>query len=350
MSEDIQIRLKDLKCDTIKVADLMKDVEIIPLEDTISFMISWPKTFIVTENGFFLHDNPSPEVAKILYFDKHGKALNHIGAIGNGRGEYVTIWDTATDRKGDTIIVTSINKNLLYDKSGKFLTSKEFGFDCLLKTQTAKTSSGYICATDYDGSDYLLHVYDKDLNLIDELLPTNGLINTQGGDAANKIRTDGDKVYYCDGLNSAFYYIDLSDSKRNKRYHFIDDEMLSSDKPRMDYEKGPVFAMISGYYMENENIICYIYRKDAPGTNIKINTKTNEVRQFVYDGWFPGFRDYYDGHYYMLVDPTRFLEYVEEHEYESDFTKSEFVKILKKVYKSSGLKIEEKSNYVILKF
>ena len=348
-SDEVQIRLKDLECDTIKVADLMKNLEIIPLEDNPSYMISRPHKFTVTDNGFFLYDNPSPETAKILYFDKHGKALNHIGALGKGRGEYITIYDTSTDRKGDTVLVTSIDKHYLYDKTGKFITSKEYNVHPGTINYVAKTASGYICSTDFTGFEYQIQVYDNDLNVIDGLLPTNGIVDRMLF-VGNEARVEGNKIFYCSFLNSAFYLIDLSDSKHKKCFHLIDDEMLSPDKPKMDPMAPPIYTTISGYYVENDNIICCLVDKDFEATYIKINTKTNEVRQFVYDGWFPDFCDYYDGHYYMLVDQTKFLEYVEEHEYESDTTKSEFVKILKKVYKSSGLKIDEKSNYVILKF
>ena len=48
------------------------------------------------------------------------------------------------------------------------------------------------------------------------------------------------------------------------------------------------------------------------------------------------------------MEQTEFLELVEEHDYESEPTDSEFARILKKAYRSSGLKIDEKSNFVII--
>lgn len=350
---EIQISLKDLKCDTIKVAESVKNLEIIPLEDKPSFMICDPSNLIITQNGFFIYDYDNCDNDKILYFDNKGKALNKIGSIGHGRGEYVTIWDTATDRNGDTIIVTSLDKHLLYDKTGKYLMSKEFGFNSGTINRVAKTSSMYICSTEYFGAEYQLHVYDKDLNLIDELLPTNGSVSGVFAPSLNKIQANGNKVYYLDYHTSTFYCLDLLNKKDNISYHFIDKEMVSFDKvvkygdDIYKYSSG-----IEGYYLENETLICHLANTNQQDlTYIKINTKTNEVRKFVYDGWMPLIWDYYDGHNYVIMDQTEFLECLKDEEYyESEITKSEFSKKLKQVYKSSGLEINEKSNYVILKF
>lgn len=347
--KEIQISLKDLKCDTIKVAELVKNLEIIPLEDKPSYMIGWPSRFIVTKNGFFIYDRPSGDIFNVMYFNKKGKALNKIGAIGHGRGEYETLWDTATDRNGDTIIVTSWDKHYLYDKKGKYLTSKEFGIECGLINSIAKTSSGYICTTEYTGAKYQLHVYDNDLNLIDELLPTNDKVSGVPNNELNHIQVKGNKIYYLDYHNSTFHCLDLLKKKDKVAYHFIDKDMLSLDnlEKMQNQDMGMIkFTCINGYYMENENIICRLENTSKLSiTNIKINTKTNEVRKLVYDGWIPLIfdYDYYEGYHYLIMNQTEFLRYVEEHgpDYIIESDDYEFVKKLKEVYKTSGLNINE---------
>lgn len=349
--DEIQISLKNMKCDTIKVAKLIQNMEIIPLENKNSHMISWPLKLSVTKIGFLIYDKPSLENEKVLYFNRQGRALNKIGAIGHGKGEYITIYDTATDRNGDTIIVTSMGKHYLYDKTGKFLSSNEYEIQPYgMIYKVAKTSSGYICSTDYSGADYQLHLYDKQLNLVEELLPTNNIIN-HNGYTSNHIQVDGNKVFYGDYHTSSLYCFDFSNTKQMKRYHFIDEEMFSLDKPNNEEVGVHDYTGLLVDYLENDNVICSLAHWKRETMRIKINTKTNEVRKFVYDGWMPLIWDYYDGHNYVIMDQTEFLECLKDEEYyESEITKSEFSKKLKQVYKSSGLEINEKSNYVILKF
>ena len=261
-----------------------------------------------------------------------------------------------TDRKGDSIFISCCGrKNMLYDCKGNYIISKDQGFDHGPIDYSVKIPSGYICASIYSGPDYQLHVYDKDLNLVDELLPTNGIKTQHPSSEFDRLRINDNTLIYCDFHYSTFNCIDLLNRKQIVRYHFIDDDMFSLDNIKEDFDYFNIYAPktyndISNFYIEDDNIICSICDTDYQSNLISINMKTNKICRLIYDDWVPWINDYYKGNYYIIMEQTEFLELVEEHDYESEPTDSEFAQILKKVYKSSGLKIDEKSNFVIIKF
>lgn len=339
---------QDIEPSIIKVSSIIEDLELIPLEDKLDCMVNQPTKLIATQNGFLIGDYQASKTI-ILSFDKQGKYEKKIGAIGRGNSEYINVLDFATDRNGDSIIMADVNKLLVYDRNGQYICSKKIDSGHGLPKQVAKTSYGFAFATEFTGGNYQLHILDKKAENVKELIPTNETVTSASNFYLNKMRVDGNRLCYCDYYSSKLYVIDFSHNNNDSVtvcYHFADKGMLSLDKLRDDFVgEEESIDHIEGFLFDHNQIISTIMYHDYTSEQFKINTETHEVYRIRYDEWMPNIYDYCNGYYYALLDQNAVLDVVEGRMYDGSYLAD---KIIEK-YNKLNEKLNEKSNYVILK-
>src|SRR5690606_26101942 len=80
-----------------KFEDFFSKAAYIPLETSANSMIGNISRLCYFRDQFFILDKKGNS---ILIFDKKGKFLDKIEAIGKGPGEYISLMDFAIDREG----------------------------------------------------------------------------------------------------------------------------------------------------------------------------------------------------------------------------------------------------------
>jgi hypothetical protein len=103
--------------ETLKLSDLYADVSYIPLSD--SFLISTIEKAKIYENKLFLLTNKS-----ILVYDiNSGKILLELRHLGQGPGEYISLYDMLYDKNENTIELLDMNRQkvLKYGFDGHFI-------------------------------------------------------------------------------------------------------------------------------------------------------------------------------------------------------------------------------------
>ncbi len=103
--------------------ELIESVEYIPLEtDTALVLDSEPELYLGNKDYYVVNKRDYNLNHGIYRYSLEGSFINQIGYRGRGEGEYVSIYDLQI--KGDTVLVFSRNKLLLYDKSGLLLSEQ----------------------------------------------------------------------------------------------------------------------------------------------------------------------------------------------------------------------------------
>ncbi len=338
-----EIDLDTLCCETLVVSKIIDSVELIPLETNKKCLLSYPNKLIATNNGLLICDE-NEGIDNIFLFDMSGKYKTKIGDIGHGKGEYISVWDAAIDRAGDSVVIAGAGGEILiYDYNGKFLFSKNRCCEGSIITQVGRFSSGFVMSTEYMGDGYQIHVFDSKLNLITHLFPTNDAKSGFPNYELNKMRIEDDVLYYLDYHNSTFWVVDLKTNDYScQNYRFIGDDMQSLDKINQN-EKG-IYKVLEGFYLENGNIISDVKYDGIKIATLKINPAKKSVSKLVYDDYLPLFLDYYDGYYYSIISQIDLLDIIECKDDNSCITKK-----IRSAYKDGGYDINEKSNFVVIK-
>lgn len=117
--------LLDKQAKEIPLSLFTEELQIVKLDSRDEALIA-PSSVLVTDN-YILIRNENQNPCKL--FDKQGKFLTNVGAIGQGPGEYQLIYDEQIDEKNGRIYLLPWSaKNLLvYDLTGKYLESIPLG-------------------------------------------------------------------------------------------------------------------------------------------------------------------------------------------------------------------------------
>lgn len=109
---------RTLKENKITLSEIADDIIYIPLDNRMPMgSIYYPKYFV--NNSIYL----STMNSGILVFDRRGKLIRKIGAMGRGPGEYTYCYYFTVDDKNETVYVLDSKIIKVYSKSGTFLRS-----------------------------------------------------------------------------------------------------------------------------------------------------------------------------------------------------------------------------------
>ena len=339
-NEDIiEIQYANMKLDTLSVKDFVDDVEIVPLETKAECLINRVGKLIATQKGFLIINYGAKD--GIFMFAEDESFVKQIGRMGHGKGEYTFVLDACANKTSDTIVVSTPDGVSMYDYAGNFRLKKNVIENAYVK-QVAMTPAGLLCATHFSGSEYQLHLCDKNLNIIQSMIPTNNTIIALPYASGNSIRGWGNRICYLDYYHSVLYMFDLSDIDNTmKTYKFIGQDIRNYEKNNAEDED---FVELNNFLIDGDCISGSVIDKNGDKVYCRIDTKSNETVKYVYDDWMPEIYFVDDNYYYTILPQNIFLDIV--HKQMFNFTYIQDL-ILKKY--NSNLDINEMSNHVILK-
>ena len=110
--------------DTVRLSELVKSIDIIPLQTTDESLINQIQTVKYDDGMFFVFDYMGKSILK---FDRNGEFKGRVGNRGRGRGEYFAPTLMSIDPKNRTILLIDNTESLLkYSYEGEFLSSTDF--------------------------------------------------------------------------------------------------------------------------------------------------------------------------------------------------------------------------------
>lgn len=120
---------------SVLLSNIGRELEYIPLETSPNCLLKRITQIDFSKSYIFVCD-----FYKLLQFDKEGKFIRQIGAIGRGPGEYIYVSGYCIDEKKNKvyIIAWGIYSVLEFDFNGVFIRSFKFSFD---SSQFLKTDS-----------------------------------------------------------------------------------------------------------------------------------------------------------------------------------------------------------------
>lgn len=109
----------------VNISDWLTDFKIVQLENTDSALVNGWRYYVTDSYIGISNEGQAP----FKLFDHNGKLLCRIGDIGRGRGEYLANYSACIDENRNRICLSSnaSNQLLVYDCSGNFIRSIEFG-------------------------------------------------------------------------------------------------------------------------------------------------------------------------------------------------------------------------------
>jgi len=210
--------------DTVaSVVDFFTDIQFIPLENNKECMLSSVSKIRIDGDRMFIYDR-GPE-DRLLEFDLDGHFIKRISSKGGSKSEYLAIDDVAINPYEKTVLILYYNKIKIFDYDGKFI--KEVALDECKQAnyQIEAIRDGYVMSTRYEGSEYLLQLFDKDFYVKENLVYIGekrlGYAPPVVGNMS--LNYDGRNVYFYDPYDSKFYIFN-PDSTENMQCYSIKDD------------------------------------------------------------------------------------------------------------------------------
>lgn len=111
------IKVPDNQSGTPKLDDLIRKVEIVPLETTNESIFKSIDQLIYQNKKIFIHDM---DLQELYVFDLEGSFLFRLNQRGRGPQEYQDMRDVDVDKNGDIYVLTT-NSLVIYDELGEFI-------------------------------------------------------------------------------------------------------------------------------------------------------------------------------------------------------------------------------------
>jgi len=113
----------------IKLSDIADDVKYIPLETNPECLLSYGYRIVPTKEYFFIADGDKP----LFVFDRQGKYVRKIGAIGQGPGEFRNCIQFHLDEEKREVYILNRNKEFMkYSWDGEYISTIEFPYRAML--------------------------------------------------------------------------------------------------------------------------------------------------------------------------------------------------------------------------
>lgn len=109
----------------IKLSDLVDDYEMVVFENSDSAIFKARKPVISDNYIAVIQGGSNP----VLLFDKRGRYVSQIGAVGRGPGEYIMPYDALIDEKRGVVYIAQMLSNAIqeYNLKGEYINSHQVG-------------------------------------------------------------------------------------------------------------------------------------------------------------------------------------------------------------------------------
>lgn len=289
--------------DTVaSVVDLFTDIQFIPLENNKECMLSSVSKIRIDGDRMFIYDR-GPE-NKVLEFGLDGSFIRRISNMGGSKSEYLAIDDVAINPYEKTVLILYYNKIKIFDYDGKFI--KEVALDeCKhANYQIEAIRDGYVMSTRYEGSEYLLQLFDKDFHVKEHLVYIGEKRLGYGPLVIGNmsLNYDGKNVYFYDPYDSKFYIFNPDSTENMQCYSIKDDNIVTFDKVAAAEKQDKSLecnGVLNCFSANNKMFGCYIYNNAFDQFVFDYEKKTCDAYR-LYD-WLPTLKEYHDGYYYTIL-------------------------------------------------
>lgn len=190
---------------TISMADYIKPIAFIELEETDSCLLHDIVKVQQTANAIYIMDGGADKLYK---FNSNGRFISAISNQGQGPNEYANLEDFAVSNDGDSIYICSAPSEIkLFDSDGHYHSGYVVDTDVPL-TELNVSDSGFVMAADnVIESVNRFYCLDKEFNVVDSSCPRNTLL---AATLCRQIRSGHSSGYFLDWVNNTFYSYDSS--------------------------------------------------------------------------------------------------------------------------------------------
>ena len=310
------VSLNNLKPDTktVPLSSLVENCELIQLEtNDDAFVNPWFTTITEKYIGAS-QENFGP----FMLFDRSGKFLCKVGAIGQGPGEYTSgVYDAMIDDRNELIYLSFYmsNKILIYNTSGQFV--KEIVAPISLVKSKIFLSEDTLTVVHMSFSNNNAMAYQFDINtgtVLKEVAPVEHLIvGSFDYDIINTRNAPG--IFDFSFMNcDTLYHYDLNDNKMLPVFNMT---YSSSEKPLMFYfqiNNELLFTNVLFLGIDPSTERQRYIPRGLVATDLKNKTSSYITIVNDYYGNMPvqvSFFTFFHGHYVFNVQPEQLIEEIE---------------------------------------
>lgn len=296
--------------DTIEVplSEFVEDCRIIRFDNSDEALFkAW---FILATNQYI---GVRQSGAAFKLFDKEGKFLHDIGAVGNGAGEYaISIYDEVIDEKNGHIFFTPFvgDKIMMYGTDGRWIKDIKLP-GRLQKPKLSLNPDGTLAVVHMPFSEDEPFAFQMDTegNIL-EKIPTTAAMKAENFDGeVFSYRNCNDFDFFHTGIDTLFVY-DVAGNRLLPEFTMTFPN--PKEKPIHLYYRLPHHFMVSYYYWGNNG--------PERGGNILIDKQKNASSYFNLVNDFygnlpvssPG-HSFYRGYFIQNLEPGQLAEQIEKH-------------------------------------
>lgn len=317
------LSLDNLKSKTITlpISSLVEDCSLVQLEsDENAYVNPWFTT--VTDKHIGVRQEGRP----YMLFDRSGKFLCTVGAIGQGPGEYSgTLYDDIIDEKTGLIYLSpfSGNKIYVYNTSGNFVKeivspqwlakSKIFLSDSILTLVHMAMKHENPENQAANAADAIAIQFDVNTGKVLKELPppANFVVKNFDGEIFNTRNTQGIFDFLHTSSDTLYHF----DVKSNKILPFFTMTFNSSEKPYKQY-----------FQLNKDMVLTLIFGKGLVATDLKNKTSSWIIAVNDYYGNIPAptyIMNLRNGYWVQNIQPEQLIEIIENRLAQSSCTEND---------------------------
>ena len=279
------------------LSNLISDFSYIPLETNENSLIGEISSLILTANEVFVHDRITKA---ILIFDKDGKFLNKLEALGRGPEEFSELVSFTIDTDNNHIIIGDVGKIIAFDYDGKFV----YEFKTLMggAFQIAYTGEGKLAVhTNYiqleeDQSYNYLVVFDLEKqHIVSQSIPFDKLARVENMTSFfNNISNSSSSVKYLSipykshiwqlsGMKvTPAYYVNFGSNALPEDYekNYLSNPRYSSSQLRSVELENNWHRISGGGALLNDKFLNFSYSRNGDFTEVYFDLQTKNAYQF----------------------------------------------------------------------
>lgn len=273
------------KDDNSNWENLFTDVEIIPLEFTLESMLVNIEKILLQDGNYLIFDKDQSIVYK---FNDAGKFLSKLDKLGNGPGEYQSIYDVIINPYNDNIeLMSAIGSIYIYDKSFRWVETIDLP-DIRSVHKFQIFSEDIIALYSYDFNlDYNFLLYSRSTKrYVGKMRPKMTIFEQKNFVMLNNpLVSSPEGLMYCSPFSNNVYSVNLDGftliyTWDFEKYNFDPGQLTSSDSEEevqkiIDQNINGNFGSFYNYF-ENENkIFMQFMFKGEVGTMVYFKERKN---------------------------------------------------------------------------
>ena len=314
----------------VKLSELAEDFRIIRMDNRDEALFQFGGAYFSDNYICIKHRRAQ---APLKLFDKTGKFLCDVGSVGQGPGEYTSIYDALIDEKNGNIYVAPFAWNpriLKYGFDGKFkgeITLKgNINKGKLYLQPDGTLSMVHLCFQDLDGTFTGANIQPNDTSRTQYVF--NKSVASNFRDAGGMNVGFNNEIWSYRNTDTFSFQTTFNDTV----YHY--DVANNQMTPRFLYAMNPEVRK-TGWFIVNElpHHFAIIVVAGEKSRKVLMDKKTGEAYEATFINDFMGNMgagiNFEDGYYFSCAEPMELQEWIEETLASGDCPKDEVEKMTK---------------------